>query len=138
MNQLQAHLTCPNVPIVLHILRNGLRDGGLSGPGSAGNQKRGNSGVISMIDEQNPLHGYDSLPSTNFVRLCAMNFTSTNVLHFVTTSVRPGNALAGGWLENSEYAETPQGGNLPKHGNTVRGGAFLSFWGFGILIHSDT
>jgi hypothetical protein len=34
-----------------------------------------------------------------------MNLTSTNVLHFMTMSARPGSALTGGWLENYEYAE---------------------------------
>lgn len=137
VHESQIHLTCPNISVVLHIFRDGLCDGGLPGPRPAGNQKRRNSGLISMIDEHNHLQGYDSLPSTNFVRLCAMNLTSTNVLHFVTTSVRPGSALTGGWLESFEYGEIWQGTNLPNHGNTVRGGAFLSCWGLGILIHTD-
>jgi len=66
-----------------------------------------------------------------------MNLTSTNVLHFVLISVRPGSALADGWLERSEYAEIARGRNSLKHGNTVRGSAFLGCWEFGILIHGD-
>jgi hypothetical protein len=67
-----------------------------------------------------------------------MNLTSTNVLHFMTTSARPGSALTGGWLENYEYAEIVQGRNLLRHGNTIRGSAFFNRWKFGILIYIDT
>ena len=94
-DQLQIDLTSPNVSVVLHIFCDSFRDGGLSCPRPTSDQQRRNSDVMSVTSEQNPLRGYDSLPSTNFVRLCAMNLTSTNVLHFVTASFRPGSALTG-------------------------------------------
>lgn len=138
VNRLQIHLTCPNVPVILHVFRDGLCNGGLSGPRPASDQKRRNSDIQSILDERNRLQGSDSLPSTNCVRLCAMNLTSTNMSHFVTTSVRPGSTLTGGWLENFEYAETVNWVDLLKHRDTIRGSAFLSCWGPCFLIHVDT
>lgn len=135
MNQLELHLTCPNVSIVLHIFRDSLRDGGLPGPRPASNKKCRNSSMMSVTDERSHFRVSDSLPPTNFVRLCAINLTSANVLHFATISVRPGSALTGGWLGDSEYAEINRGMNLLEHGGTIRGSAFFSDWGRGILIH---
>lgn len=64
-----------------------------------------------------------------------MNLTSANVLHSVTISVRPGSALTGGFLEDSEYTEIYRGMNSLEHGDTVRGSAFFSGRGHGISIH---
>lgn len=60
------------------------------------------------------------------------------MLHFVTMSARPGSALVGGWLENFECAEVAEGHNSLEPRNTLRGSAFFSCWGFGVLIYIST